>query len=177
MAESEAITEYIRKAAAGDPEASSWLWHKYRGLLYTIAQGFHSDLRNPANDTSDIVADASMQIFNSATFAKIKDRKHFINTVRQIIHNDTIDQLRKDVLRQTDEYEDTYNKNDLDFLNAEMEILLCELPASLYETAKALMYHENERDAAKELGVTLYEVQKRKQLLKLELEKILEKKI
>lgn len=178
MSESEhgSVTHNIHLARGGDGDAKAWLWERYRRLLYTMAQDHsNDDTRSGANDTSDVVAEVGVRMSQDNLFAGVKDRKHFKYRLQEVISGKAIDQIRRANVRKADEFDDdAKGKEDIGFLNAEMNDILETLPLTLHKTAIAQMEHDNERDAADALGITRHELRQRLEQIREHLEKHLD---
>jgi hypothetical protein len=96
------VTRMIDLARQGDADAKLQLWLRYRKLLYAMARdGSDDDQRSGAADTSDVVAEAGRRYFSADLLDHIRDRKHFQNWLRQLVHGKRTDQARRETARPT----------------------------------------------------------------------------
>src|SRR4051812_34630841 len=101
------VTNQIRRAAAGDRDASAWLWERHRKLLYAMAADrCDTEGRSGAADTSDVVAEAGVRFADEEFFVGVKDRRHFQARLRQVISGKASDQRRRDSIRRAEEFSD-----------------------------------------------------------------------
>lgn len=138
----------------------------------------HRDAHNRigAVGTSDLVGEVSVRFVDPQFFANVKDRKHFRSLLRMVVSGHAIDRNRRESLRQAQLFDDAHSqgKDDLNFLVVEMQDLLEELPLDLYNTWRARIESENERDAASKLGITRHAFRKRWERIRLKLSELLE---
>lgn len=161
---SSAVTHQIKLAAQGDYDAKTWLWERYRKLLYAMAHDHQdNDSRTGAADTSDIVAEVGVRFTGNDLFAHVRDREHFQALLRHVVRGKAIDQIRREMARPADELGDDSQVAPAvqDYQLAEMNDLLDQLPLILHETALTMLEWGNEREAAEKLRITRHELRNR----------------